>query len=60
MTVITKGYIMDEFGEEKVGWFAYRQGQGNYTIHWLGIELNGYTWEGLNRWAIDLGYQLWY
>ncbi len=58
--MVRKGYIVDEFGENVVGWFVYREGQGRYTIHWLGCELNGYTWEGLYKWVSKLEYQLWY
>jgi hypothetical protein len=60
MKIARSGKIMDEFGLNQVGRFSYRESTGRYTIHWHGFQYDGYTWEGLNKWAIELDYQLWY
>lgn len=55
--MLSNGIIINEFGE-KQGWYSFRLGQGKYTIHWLGIQMDGYEEDGLIAWADRLGLQL--
>lgn len=56
-TMLNKGIIINEFGE-KQGWYSFRLGQGKYTIHWMGMQMNGYEEDGVRGWADRLGLQL--
>ena len=55
--MLNNGSIINEFGE-KQGWYSFRLGQGKFTIHWMGMQMDGYEEDGLFAWANRLGLYL--
>ena len=55
--MLDKGRILDDFGQP-VGQYWYREGMNAYTIRWGTHVRNGYTEEGVWKFANSLGYQL--
>ena len=53
----TKGEFHNEFGEV-VGKFWYRPSTMSYTRIWHGLRSEGWTLEGLKKWADKLEYYL--
>ena len=49
-----KGILTNEFGE-KVGSFWFRSGMGAYTLRLYRHNSNGWTLEGIERKAMELG-----
>ena len=55
--MLTKGSIVNEFGEV-VGRYWWREGQNTISVSWLGVFTDGWTDEGLAKWATHLEYNL--
>lgn len=55
--MMIKGSIVNEWGDT-VGRYWLRDGMGRYSVSWLGCRMDGYTEDGLNKWALKLDYYL--